>query len=304
MSSIDFGVDHRFFPAGRRPDELGVGFLVVNPLSPSDFIRLSNVPQSVRTTTLNPRERLGSSTKNNISIHLEHFLKVHYNVGVQRTGEISGVQLVTERINNVSSSILNTMLSAPNVIDFLRRVAQERAQRSKIKSWAAVFFNMDPWLVMSTHTFYDSSVNIDCEKATSAQTHVKVSAGGSIPGAEGDATSSRDAETAKEGRRLEPLVFAAKFQQIRYKLKGDRLISCYLCKDRPVPLGFFNDTAVDDKDPIKSSDDLIEAIRSGEVEIQFETGKETGFGEFVDPDDTVILDGETYVKSPEGNSWF
>lgn len=304
MSAIDFGVDHRFFPAGRRPDELGVGFLVVNPISPNDFIKLSHVPPSIKTETLNPKEGLGSSKRNTVDAHLEHFLKIHYSIDIQKTGQVSGVKLVTERVNNVSSASLKPMLSTPEAIGFLKQISEERAQRSKVKAWASHFFHMDPWLVVSTHTFYESSVSISNAETASVEGEVTVpitEALASNPAGLGDpgagASTSSTASTTKEGQSLQPLVFAAKFRQIRYKLKDDQLFKCYLLEDRPVKLGFFGSKdKSEDKDPIKSVNDLMSAIQEGKVDIECKTDEEGLFSEFVDEDETMNLDGNSYRK--------
>lgn len=304
MSSIDFGVDHRFFPAGRRPDELGVGFLVVNPKSPKDFIRLSKAPESVKTETLNPKEGLSSSKKNALNAHIQSFLELHYSIDVKNSGQVSGVKLITERINNVSSSLLKTMLSEPDAIAFLKRVAEERAQRSKVKSWAAIFFNLDPWLVTSTHTFYDSSVNVTSAETTSVSVDVTAPitealtsspVGAGDPGAGMSCKKGREAN--KKGKSVQPLVFAAKFQQIRYKLRDDQLASCYLLEDKSVPLGFFgeNEGGPRAKDPIQTVDDMVAAITSGAIDVEFEIDESCGFDEFLEADDSMVLDGVTYV---------
>jgi hypothetical protein len=277
MSAIDFGVDHKFYPAGRTPEELSVGFLVANPNSPSDFIALSNVPPSVRTETLNPTAGLDAHRKDAIDAHLKSFLDVHYNIDVQKRGEIKAVKMVRERLNNISSVTLKTMLGTEPAIAFLKRIAEERAQRARIKSWVKVFFNVDPWLVVGTHTFFGSDTSANAGKTVEMATEVTapvVTALTQGASDEGDPslgyTHENTSTATQSGHNVQPLVFAAKFQQVRYKLVDDHLASCYLLEDKSVPVGFFGmDDSSADKDPIKSAEDIVAFVESGDIEIEF-----------------------------------
>lgn len=280
MSAIDFGVDHKFFPAGRTPEELSVGFLVADPNSPGDFIPLSNVPTPVTTETLNPVAGLDANRKDAIEAHLKQFLDVHYNIDVKKAGEITAVKMVRARLNNISSTTLASMLRTPTAISFLRRIAEEQSQRSRIRSWVKVFFNTDPWLVVGTHTFYDSN--------SSAETAKTVEQGGEVTapvvtalthGAsdQGDPsigyTSESRSNATQSGHNVQPLVFAAKFRQVRYKLVDDHLVSCYLVEDKPVPVGFFSESESNpDDNSITSVEDIVRLIESGDIEIEFVEG--------------------------------
>ena len=277
MSAIDFGVDHKFYPAGRTPEELSVGFLVAHPNSPGDFIALSNVPPSVRTETLNPTAGLDAHRKDAINAHLKSFLDMHYNIDVQKGGEIKAVKMVRERLNNISSATLKTMLGTVSAIAFLKRIAEERAQRSRIKSWVKAFFNVDPWLVVGTHTFYESDTNANAGKTVEMATEVTapvvtaLTHGASDVGDPSVGYTHEDNSTATQsGHNVQPLVFAAKFQQVRYKIVDDHLASCYLLEDKPVPVGFFGmDDSSAIEDPIKSTEDIVTFVESGDIEIEF-----------------------------------
>ena len=298
MSAIDFGVDHKFYPAGRTPDELAVGFLVANPNSPSDFVALSNVPASVKTETLNPTAGLIANRKDAIDAHLKSFLDVHYRIDVSKGGDIKAVKMVRERLNNISSEKLKEMLNTEHAITFLKRIAEERAQRSKLGSWTSLFFKHDPWLVVGTHTFYDSELN-----ANTAET-VNTTVEGTAPivtalthGATDEGNPSvgfkheKGSTATQSGHSVQPLVFAAKFQQVRFKLNDDHLVSCYLLPDESVSVGFFGDEDSDsDNDPIKSEKEIIAYIDSGDIEIEWVDGgaadlqgeaNDGGFGEEV-----------------------
>jgi hypothetical protein len=277
MSAIDFGVDHKFYPAGRTPDELAVGFLVANPDSPSDFIPLFNVPPSVKTETLNPTAGLTANRKDAIDAHLKSFLDVHYNIKVSNGGDIKAVKMVRERLNNISSAKLKEMLGTESAIAFLKRIAEERAQRSKIGSWKNFLFKHDPWLVVSTHTFYESKSNAN------TGTTVEMGVEGTAPvvtalthGASDDGNRSigfqheDGSTTTQSGHSVQPLVFAAKFRQVRYKLVDDHLTSCYLLPDKAVFVGFFGGENSDsDNDPIKSEKDIVAFIQNGDIEIEW-----------------------------------
>jgi hypothetical protein len=92
------------------------------------------------------------------------------------------------------------MFSEPDATAFLKRVAEERAQQSKVKSWAAIFFNFDPWLVMSTHTFYDSSVNVTCAETTSVSIDVTAPVTEALTGSPVGAGGPGAGMSSKKGR--------------------------------------------------------------------------------------------------------
>jgi hypothetical protein len=135
----------------------------------------------------------------------------------------------------------------------------------------------DPWLVVSTHTFYDSDVNANTDKT------VEVSVEGTVPvvtalthGASDEGNPSigfqyEDASTATQyGHSVQPLVFAAKFRQVWHKLVDDHLASCYLLPDKAAPVGFFGDECSDsNNDPIKSEKDIVAFIENGDIEIEW-----------------------------------
>jgi hypothetical protein len=277
MSAIDFGVDHKFYPAGRTPEELSVGYLVANPKSPSDFIALSNVPPAVKTETLNPTSGLDANRKDAIDAHLKSFLDVHYNIDVSKGGEIKAVKMIRERLNNISSETLKAMLGTESAIAFLKRIAEEHVQRSKIKSWVGVFFNIDPWLVVGTHTFYESEVNASAGKTVEMSTEATapvvttLTHGVSGQGNPSFGFTQKNNSTAKQsGHNVQPLVFAAKFRQVRYKLVNDQLASCYLQEDKSVPVGFYGgDDSNPNEDPIRSSEDIVKLVKSGDIEVEF-----------------------------------
>jgi len=277
MSAIDFGVDHKFYPAGRTPEELAVGYLVASPDSPSDFVALSCVPPSVKTETLNPTSGLDANRKDAIDAHLKSFLDVHYNIDASKGGKIEGVKMVRERLNNISSDTLKAMLGTDTAIAFMKRIAVEYAQRSKIKSWVKVFFNVDPWLVVGTHTFYDSKVNVNAGKTIEMSTEVTAPVVTALThGASDDGnpsvgfTHERGSTATQSGQNVSPLVFAAKFRQVRYKLVDDHLAYCYLREEKSVPVGFFGGEDGDlDNDPIKSPKDIVHFVENGDIEVEF-----------------------------------
>ncbi|KAF4471516.1 hypothetical protein FALBO_1559 [Fusarium albosuccineum] len=277
MSAIDFGVDHKFYPAGRTPEELSVGFLVANPNSPSDFLRLSNAPPSVITETLNPIASLDAKRKDAIETHIKSFLGAHYKIDVEKSGEVEAVKMIRERLNNITPEILKAMLGTPAAIAFLTRIAEQHAKRSKLKSWKRVFFNLDPWLVVSTQTFYDGKADVKSGKAVEGGVEVTAPVATALThGASDDGNLSvayqheQTSTTKQSGHHVDPLVFAAKYQQVRYKLVDDQLASCYLLEDESVPVGFFSgDDSNGDGDPIKSAEDIVAFVEKGAIEVEF-----------------------------------
>jgi hypothetical protein len=93
MSAIDFGVDHKFYPTGRTPEELAVGFLVADPNSPSDFIKLNNVPTPIVTETLSPVASLDAHRKDAAEAAIKSFLSVHYDIDLEKSAEVKAVKL-------------------------------------------------------------------------------------------------------------------------------------------------------------------------------------------------------------------
>ena len=86
-------------------------------------------------------------------------------------------------------------------------------------------------------------------------------------------TSESRSSATQSGHNIQPLVFAAKFRQVRYKLSDDHLVSCCLVEDKPVPVGFFGENESDPEDNrITSIEDLVRLIESGDIEIEFVDG--------------------------------
>jgi hypothetical protein len=64
-----------------------------------------------------------------------------------------------------------------------------------------------------------------------------------------------------------------------------------------VPLSFFgeNEGGPRAKDPIQTVDDMVAAITSGAIDVEFEIDESSGFDEFLEADDSMVLDGVTYA---------
>ena len=174
MSAINFGADHKFYPAGRAPSELDVGFLVMDTNSPMDFVALDNVPTPVSTETRNPTAGLDAGRKDALDTHLKSFLNTHYAIDASIEEQIEAVKLVRSHLNNISSEDLKKMLGTPKAIEFLKRITSERAQRSKMKAWVPFLFKTDPWLVVGSHTFFDSKITVGTSRHTAAPVNITV----------------------------------------------------------------------------------------------------------------------------------
>jgi hypothetical protein len=169
------------------------------------------------------------------------------------------------------------MLNTTEAIKFLKRIAEQYAARSKLKSWKKFFFNLNPSLVVSTQTFYDSEVDVKAsrtvEEGVDVTAPVATAASHGATGVGDPTISQRHEQTSsalQAGHTVKPLVFAAKYQQVRYKLIDEKLVKSYLVEDKPVPVGFFGGDDDEGEDSIKDVEDIVALINEGGIEVEVE----------------------------------